>query len=70
MQLEEAMKQDVLMTVKEVAKYLHVVQLTVYRMIDRGDLPAIKVGSRWRIRRQDLEDHLKRSTSQPKEPKP
>ena len=64
------MKQDALMTVKEVAKYLHVVQLTVYRMIDRGDLPAIKVGSRWRIRRQDLEDYLRRSTSQPKEPKP
>ena len=60
------MKQDALMTVKEVARYLHVVQLTVYRMIDRGDLPAIKVGSRWRIRRQDLEDYLKRSTSQPK----
>jgi excisionase family DNA binding protein len=68
--LEGAMKQDVLMTVKEVARYLHVVQLTVYRMIDRGDLPAVKVGSRWRIRRQDLEDYLKRSTSQPKEPKP
>ena len=64
------MKQDVLMTVKEVARYLHVVQLTVYRMIDRGDLPAVKVGRVWRIRRQDLEDYLKRSTSQPKEPKP
>ena len=64
------MKQDALMTVKEVARYLHVVQLTVYRMIDRGDLPAIKVGSRWRIRRQDLEDYLRRSTRRPKEPKP
>jgi len=50
------MNQDALMTVKEVARYLHVVQLTIYRMIDRGDLPAVKVGSRWRIRRQDLDN--------------
>jgi excisionase family DNA binding protein len=64
------MKDDSLMTLREVAKYLHVVPLTVQRMIYRGDLPAIKVGSRWRIRRQDLEDYLKRSTSHPKEPKP
>lgn len=64
------MDRDNLLTTREVARYLHVVPITVYRMIDRGDLPAIKVGSRWRIRRQDLEDYLKRSTSQPKEPKP
>lgn len=64
------MKEDSLLTIREVAKYLHVVQLTVYRMIKRGDLPAVKVGRVWRIRRQDLEDCLKRSTSQPKEPKP
>jgi excisionase family DNA binding protein len=64
------MKEESLLTTKEVARYLHVVQLTVYRMIDRGDLPAVKVGSRWRIRRQDLEDYLSRSASQPKEPKP
>ena len=63
------MKEDNLLTIREVAKYLHVVQLTIYRMIDRGDLPAIKVGHVWRIRRQDLEDYLKRSTSQSKEPK-
>ena len=63
------MKEDSLMTLREVARFLHVVPLTVQRMIYRGDLPAIKVGSRWRIRRQDLEDYLKRSTSQPKEPK-
>ena len=64
------MDKDTLLTTGEVARYLHVVPITVYRMIDRGDLPAIKVGSRWRIRRQDLEDYLSRSTSQPKEPKP
>jgi excisionase family DNA binding protein len=62
MRLEEAMREDNLLTTKEVAKYLHVVQLTVYRMIDRGDLQAVKVGSVWRIRWTDLQDYLSRST--------
>jgi excisionase family DNA binding protein len=56
------MREDNLLTTKEVAKYLHVVQLTVYRMIDRGDLQAVKVGSVWRIRWTDLQDYLSRST--------
>jgi excisionase family DNA binding protein len=68
--MEGIMDRDTLLTTREVARYLHVVPITIYRMIDRGDLPAIKVGHVWRIRRQDLEDYLRRSASQPKEPKP
>lgn len=60
------MDQETMLTIREVAKYLHVVPLTVYRMIDRGDLPAIKVGRVWRIRQQDLQAYLDRSTSRPK----
>ena len=63
------MELPALMTVKEVAKYLRVVPLTVYRMIDRGDLTAIKVGSEWRVRWADLDDYLKRSTQHAKEDK-
>ena len=51
-----------LLTVADVAAYLNVVRITVYRMIDRGDLQAVKVGSVWRIRRTDLQDYLSRST--------
>lgn len=35
-----------LMTVQEVATLLAVTAKTVYRMIEKGDLPALKVGSR------------------------
>ena len=51
-----------LLTVADVAAYLNVVRITVYRMIDRGDLQAVKVGSVWRIRWTDLQDYLSRST--------
>jgi excisionase family DNA binding protein len=54
------MEKDALLTVAEVAHYLHVVTMTVYRMIDRGDLKAVKVGRVWRVRREDLERYLNR----------
>ena len=34
--------------------------MTVYRMISRGDLKAIKVGRVWRVRWQDIERYLDR----------
>ena len=55
------METDALLTIREVARYLKVVPMTVYRMIDRGDLKAVKVGRAWRIRREDLERYLNRS---------
>ena len=63
------MDQEAMLTIREVAEFLHVVPLTVYRMIDRGDLPAAKVGRVWRIRRQDLQAYLDRSISRPKDEK-
>lgn len=63
------MKGDSLLTVREVADYLHVVTMTVYRMIDRGDLNAVKVGRVWRIRREELEQYLDRSMVHDTNPK-
>lgn len=60
------MNSESMLTLKEVAGYLHVVPLTVYRMIDRGDLPAVKVGRVWRISKQDLQAYVNRSTSRPR----
>lgn len=64
------MNQETMLTIREVAKYLHVVPLTIYRMINRRDLPAVKVGRVWRIRQQDLQAYLDRSTSSRRETKP
>lgn len=38
-----------LMVVSELAEYLHVHQGTIYRLIKRRKLPAIRVGSDWRF---------------------
>lgn len=49
-----------LMTVEEVASYLRVTEKTVYRLLKRGDIPATKVGRRWRFDREAIDDWLQR----------
>ena len=49
-----------LMGVEEVAGYLGVGRVTVYRWCREGRLPCLKVGKSWRVRRGALEDFLKR----------
>jgi excisionase family DNA binding protein len=50
---------DEFLTVKEVAQLLKLNQQTVRNMIDRGELPAVRVGARRvRMRREDSEAFL------------
>jgi excisionase family DNA binding protein len=49
-----------LLGVAEVADYLGVGTVTVYRWCREGRLPCLKVGKSWRIRREALEDVLRR----------
>lgn len=37
------------MTLLEVCEYLHVSRQTVYKMLERGDIPAFRIGSDWRF---------------------
>ena len=50
---------DRLLTVGEVAGELRVSNMTVYRLIKSGQLPAIRVGKNYRLRQQDLEEYLR-----------
>jgi excisionase family DNA binding protein len=36
-------------TVNELAVYLHVHRSTLYRLLSKGQLPAFKIGSDWRF---------------------
>lgn len=49
-----------LLDVSDVADYLGVGTVTVYRWCREGRLPCLKVGKSWRIRRESLEDFLSR----------
>ena len=45
---------DVVMTVREVAKYLRMKPVTIYKHAQGGKLPAFKVGREWRFRADEL----------------
>ena len=48
------------MTLQEVASYLKMSQQTLYRLAQQSRIPALKVQSRWRFRRSDIESWLSR----------
>jgi len=50
-----------MLTVEEVADILRVSTQTVRRLIDDGDLRAIKVRGQWRIKREDLDDYIRKA---------
>ncbi len=48
-----------IMTVREVAGYLRMHEMTIYRMARQGDIPAYKVGNRWRFNRERIQNWLR-----------
>src|SRR6476619_4596623 len=49
-----------LLTVKETAKYLRIPLPTVYYLVQRGQIPAIQIGGRWRIKKTALDKDILR----------
>ena len=47
-----------IMTLKEVAKYLGVHSMTVYRLLKEKKLPGFKVGGQWRTKKDVLDEFL------------
>lgn len=47
-----------LMTTKEAAEYLKLNYMTVYKLSQRGRIPASKIGGNWRFRKDLLDDWL------------
>ncbi len=42
---------DQIMTVAEVAQYLRLGESTVYRLVQEGEIPGVKVGRSWRFKK-------------------
>ena len=47
-----------LLTTKQVQTILHVDRTTIYRMVEGGQIPAMRVGKQWRFARADVERWL------------
>ena len=46
------------LTVAEVADLLRVSSMTVYRLIKKGELPAVRIGRSYRLREDDVDAYL------------
>ncbi|MCP1121293.1 methylation-associated defense system helix-turn-helix domain-containing protein MAD1 [Robbsia andropogonis] len=46
---------DEILTLDEVAAYLKAGKRTVYRLAQKGAIPAFKLGGTWRFRRSELD---------------
>ena len=54
---------DRLYTVAEVADHMRVSNMTVYRLIKAGKLPALRVGKNYRIRGREITRYLDSSST-------
>jgi len=49
-----------ILTTKELAEYLKLTQVTIYKYVCEGKIPGHKVGSRWRYDKAQIDEFLKR----------
>jgi excisionase family DNA binding protein len=57
-----------LLTTNEVQDLLHVDRTTIYRLVESGGLPAIRVGKQWRFSRPEIERWLRAQVATPAAP--
>jgi excisionase family DNA binding protein len=56
--LNDARSRSRYVTVAEVADLLRVSNMTVYRLVQSGQLPAVRVGRSYRIREEDVDSFV------------
>src|SRR2546428_6690744 len=49
---------ETFLTTEEVLEYLQVNLRTIYRLINAGKIPAVRVGRQWRFRKRDIDAWL------------
>lgn len=54
-----------LLTLEELAAFLKVSRDTVYRMAQKGKIPAVKVGNQWRFAQAEVMTALKKIPTAP-----
>ena len=47
-----------ILTTKELAAYLKLTEVTIYKYANEGKIPGFKIGSRWRFDKDKIDDLL------------
>jgi excisionase family DNA binding protein len=49
-----------LITLEELSKYLKISKPTLYKMVERGKIPALKIANQWRFKKDDINRWLEK----------
>jgi len=49
-----------IMTVEEVADFLKLSKITIYKLVKKGQLPGFRVGNSWRFRKDKIYEIISR----------
>lgn len=47
-----------ILTTKELAEYLKLTEVTIYKYANEGKIPGFKIGSRWRFDKEKIDNLL------------
>ncbi|MFC1804807.1 helix-turn-helix domain-containing protein [Candidatus Omnitrophota bacterium] len=53
---------DTWMTLEEVAQYLKVSKDSIYRLAQKGEMPASKIVNLWRFKKEEIDEWMKNTT--------
>ena len=53
--MKDPLENSAIMTIDEVASFLKLSKITIYKLVKRGDIPAFRVGNSWRFQRDKIE---------------
>jgi len=56
-----------ILTTKELAEYLKLTEVTIYKYANEGKIPGFKIGNRWRFDKDQIDDLLIKEEEKKKE---
>lgn len=54
------MKDPEIMTITQVAEYFQISEMTTYKLVQQGKIPAFKIGRHWRVKKEDLSEFIEK----------
>ena len=52
--MKKTSEESQIMTVEEVADFLKLSKITIYKLVKKGQLPGFRVGNSWRFRKDKM----------------
>lgn len=49
---------DEILTIKELSAYLKTSEKTIYRLLSKNEIPAFKVGTAWRFKKEAIDQWI------------